>query len=100
MLVTKPVFIQNTLDLVDSLQPHPIHDALSACPALLWAYGLILTMFVVIREELFGKYAAPDRAVFAMAYGGYLLVPLLVMLRVAWTPVFASATTTRKSKED
>ena len=57
-------------------------------------------MFVTIREELFGKYAAPDRTVFAMAYGSYLIVPILVMLRVAWTPVFGSATNTNKNKED
>ena len=65
-------------------------------PALMWAYGLLLTMFVTAREQLFGKYKAPDPVMFAAAYGGYILVPLLVMLRVAWTPVFSSST---KAKE-
>ena len=59
-----------------------------SCSALLWGYGLILTMFVVIREELFGKYAAPDPMIVAAAYGGYIMVPVIVMLRVAWTPLF------------
>ncbi len=56
----------------------------------MWGYGLLLTMFVIAREELFGVYRAPDVRIFAAAYGAYILIPLLVMLRVAWTPVFAS----------
>ena len=47
-------------------------------------------MFVTVREELFGKYKTKDVTMFVIAYGGYILVPLLVMLRVAWMPVFSS----------
>lgn len=54
----------------------------------MWGYGLLLTMFVVVREELFGQYAAPDPVIFALAYGPYIAIPLLMMLRVAWTPIF------------
>ena len=56
--------------------------------ALLWGYGLLLTMFVVVREELFGEYATPNSAVFLAAYGSYIAMPILVMLRVARQPVF------------
>ena len=56
----------------------------------MWGYGLLLTMFIVVREELFGEYAAPDRTMFVLAYGTYILVPILVMARVLWTPVFSS----------
>ncbi len=59
--------------------------------ALMWSYGLLLSMTLTVREELFGEYAAPDRTMFALAYGAYVLVPILVMLRVAWTPVFSHA---------
>lgn len=54
----------------------------------MWGYGLLLMMFVVVREQLFGQYAAPDPLIFALAYGAYIATPLLMMLRVAWTPVF------------
>ena len=55
----------------------------------MWGYGLLLTMVVIVREELFGKYKSKDITIFALAYGGYILIPLLIMLRVAWTPVFS-----------
>ena len=62
----------------------------SLFPVLMWGYGLLLSMFVVVREQLFGQYAAPDRLMFALAYGGYITIPILMMLRVAWTPVFGA----------
>ena len=64
--------------------------------ALMWGYGLLLTMFVTVREELFGKYKAPDVTMFAVAYGGYIMVPLLIMLRVACTPVFPSSANSQR----
>jgi hypothetical protein len=71
--------------------------SLSLTPsALMWAYGLLLTMFVTVREELFGKYKAPDVTMFAAAYGGYIMVPLLVMLRVICTPVFSSSANSQR----
>ena len=54
----------------------------------MWGYGHLLVMSVVIREALFGQYAAPDHLVFFAAYGGYIIIPMLMMFRVAWTPVF------------
>ena len=72
--------------------PLSLSLSLSLIPsALMWAYGLLLTMFVTVREQLFGKYKAPDVTMFAVAYGGYIMVPLLIMLRVACTPVFSSS---------
>ena len=79
---------QDSLDTVGILKSSPplLHPS-----ALMWSYGLLLTMFVTVREELFGKYKAPDVTMFAAAYGGYIMVPLLVMLRVICTPVFSSS---------
>ena len=57
-------------------------------PALMWGYGLLLTMVVVLREELYGVYRTKDTTLFFAAYGGYALMPVLIMFRVAWTPVF------------
>ena len=62
----------------------------------MWAYGLLLTMFVTIREQLFGKYKTKDITMFAAAYGAYIIVPLLVMLRVACTPVFSLSVKSQK----
>ena len=56
----------------------------------MWSYGLLLCMFITTREQLFGEYAAPDCTMFALAYGSYIFMPILVMLRVAWTPVFSA----------
>lgn len=65
---------------------------------LMWAYGHLLIMFVVMREELFGQYAAPNPMVIWLAYGGYIVIPILMMLRVAWTPVFTSTADIKKLK--
>ncbi|XP_064392171.1 sigma intracellular receptor 2-like [Halichondria panicea] len=66
-------------------------------PALLWAYGLLLTMFVVVREQLMGEHATPNVPIFFAAYSTYIIVPALVMLRVARAPVFSSGA---KNKRD
>ena len=58
-------------------------------PALMWGYGLLLTMFVVLKEELYGPYPTKNATLFLAAYGPYALIPLLVMVRVARYPVFA-----------
>lgn len=47
-----------------------------------------MTMVVVVREELYGEYATPNPAMFLAAYGSYVAVPIIVMLRVATDPVF------------
>ena len=66
----------------------------------MWGWGLLLTMVVVLREQLYGKYATKDRLLFGLAYGGYLLMPLLIMLRVARTPVFSTKKPATKTKRD
>ena len=63
----------------------------------------MLTMVVILREEFFGKYATKDPFLFSLAYGGYMLMPLLVMLRVARTPIFGTVPTKKtetKTKKD
>lgn len=59
--------------------------------ALMWSYGLLLMMAIVVREQLFGEFAAPDVLMFALAYGSYIVIPALVLLRVARAPVFSTA---------
>lgn len=54
----------------------------------MWAYGLLLCMFMVVREQLFGEHATRDVRIFLAAYGGYIMVPIAVMVRVASAPVF------------
>ena len=66
-------------------------------PALMWGYGLLLTMVVVLREELYGSYPTKNTRLFLVAYLPYAFVPFIVMARVARYPVFGqlpSATTT------
>ena len=57
-------------------------------PTLMWGYGLLLTMVVVLREELYGSYPTKDVPLFLAAYGPYALMPIMIMARVARYPVF------------
>ena len=66
-------------------------------PALMWGYGLLLTMVVVVKEELYGYYHTKDVLLFSLAYGGYVLVPIMVMLRVVRTPVFSTTSPSSES---
>ena len=59
---------------------------------LMWGWGLLLCMAVVVREQLYGPYPTKNIQMFFLAYGGYILMPLTVMLRVAWAPVFKTST--------
>ena len=63
----------------------------------MWGYGLLLSMVVVIREQLFGYYHTKDVLMFSFAYGSYVLVPIMVMLRVARTPVFGATSPSNES---
>ena len=65
----------------------------------MWAYGLMLSMVVVIREELYGPYPTKDVLLFSVAYGGYVLVPIMVMLRVLRTPVFGTSSSSNGSSK-
>ena len=65
----------------------------------MWGYGLLLTMVVVAREELYGKYHTKDTTAFFLAYGGYVAVPVFIMLRVASTPVFPMSVDSSKQDD-
>ena len=56
-------------------------------------------MAVVVREQLYGPYPTKNIQMFFLAYGGYILMPLTVMLRVAWTPVFKTNPKTADKKK-
>ena len=56
----------------------------------MWGWGLLLTMGPIMREELYGVYSTKDPKLFLMAYFGYLLMPLTVILRVVRDPVFTA----------
>ena len=86
--------------LVPRPLPAQLTPSSSSHTALMWGWGLLLTMVVVLREELYGKYTTKDRLLFGLAYGGYLLMPLLIMLRVARTPVFSTKKVEIKTKRD
>ena len=59
-------------------------------PALMWAWGLLLSLLACMREQIEGPYKTDNVPVIVAAYGGYILIPVLVMIRMAWSPVFSS----------
>ena len=63
----------------------------------MWAYGVLLIMVVVIKEELYGPYPTKHALLFLVAYGGYVLVPIMVILRVLRTPVFGTSSSSSGS---
>ena len=70
---------------------------------MLWGYGVLLTMVVIVREQLYGQYPTRDVKMFALSYGGYCIMPVLAMVRVLRAPVFKQATPTsgvRAKKEN
>lgn len=54
----------------------------------MWAWGLLLALLPSIREQMEGPYKTDHFMVVAATYGTYVIVPILVMIRVASTPVF------------
>lgn len=60
--------------------------------ALMWGWGLLLSMIIVAHEELYGPYPAKNVMLFFAAYGAYAVMPLVIMVRVARTPLFPTAT--------
>lgn len=56
--------------------------------ALMWGYGLLVTMVPITAEQLFGQHASKSVALFLAAYGAYVLVPVVAMLRAWRSPMF------------
>ena len=56
--------------------------------ALMWAWGMFLVLPACIREQMVGPYKTSNPAAIIAVYGGYMVVPVLIMIRVAFTPVF------------
>lgn len=54
----------------------------------MWAWGMLLVLLACIREQMEGPYKTDNPAVIIPVYGGYIVIPVLVMIRVAPTPVF------------
>ena len=54
----------------------------------MWGTVLVFSLLVIIHEQLWGPYPTKSIKWFIIAYGGYLLVPLLVIVRVIKTPLF------------
>jgi len=55
---------------------------------LCWAYGLFLTMIVILAEELYGEYPTKNMTLFLLGYGGYVMMPIIVFIRMIPTPLF------------
>lgn len=49
--------------------------------ALMWTGSMLAVLFIVLSEELFGAHRATDLPRMLSAYGGYVLLPLLVAFR-------------------
>ena len=56
----------------------------------MWAWGVFLTVLPCIREQLEGPYKTKEVPVILVAYGGYLAVPIFLMIRMAFSPAFGS----------
>ena len=54
----------------------------------MWGWGLLICMATVVREELYGTHPTKNILMFAAAYSAFALMPVIVMLRVAFAPVF------------
>ena len=65
----------------------------------MWAYGVLLTMVLVMKEELYGSYPTKHALLFLAAYGGYVLVPIMVMLRVSRSPDFGTSSSSGGSND-
>ena len=63
------------------------------CPpiALCWSWGLLLSMTVIVREQLYGEYPTKNITLFIMGYGPYILMPLVVIVRMIKLPLFKKA---------
>lgn len=55
----------------------------------MWGWGLVLSMVVTTREQLEGEHQTKNLTLFFLAYGPYMFIPIVIMLRVASTPVFS-----------
>ena len=55
-------------------------------------------MVPIVAEQTVGEYAAKDLRMFWIAYGMYIVVPLVAMLRVAFSPVFATCASSERRK--
>ena len=59
--------------------------------ALCWAWGLLLNMIVIVMEQLYGEYPTKNVTLFTMAYGSYVLMPIVVVLRMIQSPLFGKS---------
>lgn len=57
----------------------------------MWAWGMVLTLLACIREQIEGPYKTNNVPVIVAAYGGYIAIPVLVMIRMFFSPVFCSS---------
>ena len=56
--------------------------------ALCWAWSLFLNMIVIMMEQLYGEHPSKNVTLLMMGYGGYMVMPMVVMARMIQTPVF------------
>ena len=59
----------------------------------MWSWGLLLTLLACIREQLVGPYKTDNVPVIMAAYGGYVAIPVLLMIRMYPSPAFAKQKT-------
>jgi hypothetical protein len=52
-------------------------------PAIMWASCMLTVVTVIMGEETFGPHRSPQLGVVWLANAGWILFPLLVLLRVA-----------------
>lgn len=89
---------QNTMYVSACVKLPLLPTNCTSLAGLMWGWGLLLCMAVTVKEQLYGPYPTKNLTLFAIAYGGYIIMPLMVMLRVAWSPVFKTSKASDKKK--
>ena len=56
-----------------------------------------MMVIVILREEIYGPYAAKNLTLILLAYGSIMVMTFLVMIRVAQVPVFGSKGAKKKA---
>lgn len=56
----------------------------------MWASSILVSLLACMREQFEGPYKTKNAPVVLAAYGGYFLVPILLVIRMAFSPAFGS----------
>ena len=64
----------------------------------MWGWAILTSMVVILREQIYGVYATKNLSLLLSAYGGSVVMPLFVVIRVAQTPLFSNKDAKKKAR--